>query len=57
MNECALLHGRYFLFSYSFEPPIDTAVQLAEKNLNWGATHDAWVFSILDATQVLFVYI
>lgn len=37
---------------YRYEAPIDTAHQLAEKNLEWGATHDAWIFSILEAKQV-----
>ncbi|XP_037033035.1 glutamate receptor 1-like [Bradysia coprophila] len=34
-----------------YEAPIDTPHQLAAKNLEWGATHDAWIFSILLATQ------
>ena len=34
-----------------YEKPIDTVAQLAESDLEWGATHDAWIFSILAATQ------
>lgn len=41
---CHLLHR--------YEPPIDTPHQMAEHNLQWGATQDAWIFSILLATQV-----
>lgn len=37
----------------SYEQSIDTARQLAERDWEWGATHDAWIFSILLATQVL----
>lgn len=42
-----------------YEAPIDTVHQLAEKQLEWGATHDAWIFSILLATEVseIFIYI
>lgn len=39
----------FFLFSY--EASIDTAKQLADSNMGWGATHDAWIFSISLATQ------
>lgn len=39
--------------THRFEAPIDTAHQLAERDLEWGATHDAWIFSIIDATQVI----
>lgn len=35
-----------------YEPPIDTAHDLAAHNMEWGATQAAWVFSILLATQV-----
>lgn len=42
----------FFKIIYRYEAPIDTAHQLAEKDLEWGATHDAWIFSILDAKQV-----
>lgn len=38
---------------HRFEAPIDTAQQLASSHLEWGATHDAWIFSIIDATQVI----
>lgn len=41
-----------YVFQHSYELPIDTPTQLAEKDHLWGATHDAWIFSILDATQV-----
>lgn len=36
-----------------FGAPIDTAQQLADKNMEWGGTNIAWTFSILDATEVL----
>uniref|UniRef100_A0A1B0CF95 Ionotropic glutamate receptor C-terminal domain-containing protein n=1 Tax=Lutzomyia longipalpis TaxID=7200 RepID=A0A1B0CF95_LUTLO len=35
--------------------PIDTPVQLAESNMQWSATHDAWIFSIQSATHPLLV--
>lgn len=41
---------------HRYEPSIDTVHQLAEKNMEWGATHDAWIFSIQSATKVC-VYI
>lgn len=31
---------------------IETVEQLANSDVNWAATHDAWIFSILAATQV-----
>lgn len=31
--------------------PIDTPLQLAESNMEWSATHDAWIFSIQSATH------
>uniref|UniRef100_A0A182Q9U2 Ionotropic glutamate receptor C-terminal domain-containing protein n=1 Tax=Anopheles farauti TaxID=69004 RepID=A0A182Q9U2_9DIPT len=34
-----------------FEKPIDTVQDLADRNLHWGSTHDAWIFSIQLATQ------
>ncbi|XP_053671602.1 uncharacterized protein LOC128721830 [Anopheles nili] len=34
-----------------FEKPIDTVQDLADRNLPWGSTHDAWIFSIQLATQ------
>lgn len=30
------------------EPPIDTYADLARSNVNWSATHLAWIYSILD---------
>lgn len=35
-----------------FEKSIDTVQDLADRNLRWGSTHDAWIFSIQLATQV-----
>lgn len=35
-----------------FESAIETVDQLANSDVTWGATHDAWIFSILAATQV-----
>uniref|UniRef100_A0A182N544 Ionotropic glutamate receptor C-terminal domain-containing protein n=1 Tax=Anopheles dirus TaxID=7168 RepID=A0A182N544_9DIPT len=35
-----------------FGKSIDTVQELAERNLRWGSTHDAWIFSIQLATQV-----
>ncbi|EAT48971.1 AAEL000007-PA [Aedes aegypti] len=34
-----------------YEPPVDTLEDLANSNLPWASTHDAWIFSILMATQ------
>uniref|UniRef100_A0A182P639 Ionotropic glutamate receptor C-terminal domain-containing protein n=1 Tax=Anopheles epiroticus TaxID=199890 RepID=A0A182P639_9DIPT len=34
-----------------YEKSIDTVQELAERNLPWGSTHDAWIFSIQLATQ------
>lgn len=35
-----------------FEPAIETVQQLSVSDYQWAATHDAWIFSILAATQV-----
>lgn len=35
-----------------FERPIDTAVELASSGMLWTATHEAWVFAILDAEEL-----
>lgn len=45
LRVCVFLFCRY-------EPPIDDVHQLSKSNLEWGATHDAWVFSILNAEGV-----
>ncbi|XP_035776017.1 uncharacterized protein LOC118458019 [Anopheles albimanus] len=34
-----------------FEKSIDTVQDLADRNLRWASTHDAWIFSIQLATQ------
>ncbi|XP_052869319.1 uncharacterized protein LOC128274994 [Anopheles cruzii] len=34
-----------------FEKSIDTVQDLADSDLRWGSTHDAWIFSIQLATQ------
>lgn len=34
------------------EKSIDTVEELANSEMKWGATHDAWIFSILLTTQV-----
>uniref|UniRef100_A0A182JNI1 Ionotropic glutamate receptor C-terminal domain-containing protein n=1 Tax=Anopheles christyi TaxID=43041 RepID=A0A182JNI1_9DIPT len=34
-----------------YEKSIDTVQDLADRNLHWGSTHDAWIFSIQLATQ------
>ena len=33
---------------------IDTVEELAASGMEWGSTHDAWIFSILLATQVFY---
>ncbi|KXJ76291.1 glutamate receptor U1-like [Aedes albopictus] len=40
-----------------YERPIDTLEDLANSNLPWASTHDAWIFSILMATQPIIVKI
>ncbi|XP_065072632.1 uncharacterized protein LOC135697012 [Ochlerotatus camptorhynchus] len=40
-----------------YEPPIDTVLELAQSNIPWASTHDAWIFSILMATQPTIVKI
>lgn len=50
----------FYLFEYHFliilefryEDPINTVTQLVNSGLEWGATHDAWLFSILLSTDV-----
>ncbi|XP_066993966.2 probable glutamate receptor [Anabrus simplex] len=34
-----------------FEPPIDTVEDLALRDMPWAANHEAWVFSIKEATE------
>ncbi|XP_055604897.1 uncharacterized protein LOC129753122 [Uranotaenia lowii] len=34
-----------------YENPIDTVQDLADSDMHWASTHDAWIFSILMATQ------
>ncbi|XP_052565949.1 glutamate receptor ionotropic, delta-2-like [Culex pipiens pallens] len=34
-----------------YQKPIDTLLDLANSDLHWASTHDAWIFSILMATQ------
>lgn len=35
----------------SYEPPVDTVTDLVNSQLQWGATHDAWIFSLREATE------
>lgn len=37
---------------FRYKPPIDNYHQIAQWNVEWGATHDAWIYSILTATEV-----
>lgn len=39
-------------FCLRYENPIDTVQQLVDSDMEWGATHDAWIFSILLSTEV-----
>lgn len=32
-------------------PPVDSVADLANSGLGWGATHDAWIFSLREATE------
>lgn len=34
-----------------FLPPVDSVADLAKSGLGWGATHDAWIFSLREATE------
>ncbi|XP_046988138.1 uncharacterized protein LOC124593834 [Schistocerca americana] len=34
-----------------YEPPIDSVRDLYESGIEWAATHEAWVFSLREATQ------
>lgn len=40
-----------------YEAPIDTAHQLAARNMEWGATQDAWTYSIRLASQVNIIWL
>ncbi|KAF2887418.1 hypothetical protein ILUMI_18755, partial [Ignelater luminosus] len=40
-----------------YENPIETVWDLAGSGLNWGATQDAWIFSILDEKRPQYVTI
>lgn len=42
------------LYYFRYKPPIDNYHQIAEGNVEWGATHDAWIYSIITATEVCF---
>lgn len=35
-----------------YETPINTMKDLGDKNVEWGATHDSWSFSLTTATSV-----
>lgn len=35
-----------------YEKSIDTVQDIVDRRLDWGATHDAWLFSLLLTTQV-----
>lgn len=37
-----------------FEKSTDTVQALIDSPMNWGATHDAWIFSLLLSTDVSF---
>lgn len=42
-----------FIYNHlRYEQSIDTVRQLADRNMEWGATQEAWIYSILLATQV-----
>ncbi|XP_077285106.1 putative glutamate receptor [Arctopsyche grandis] len=40
-----------------YEDPIDTVQQLVDRDMEWGATHDAWIFSILLSTEPNIVHL
>ncbi|XP_068084386.1 uncharacterized protein [Anabrus simplex] len=42
-----------------YEPPIDTVDDLAKSGIHWAATHEAWIFSLREATDpiVRFLYL
>lgn len=35
-----------------YEPSIDTVQDIINRDMEWGATHDAWIFSITQSTEV-----
>lgn len=37
-----------FLTIFRYEPPIDTQEDLAHSGVRWSATHNAWIYSIMD---------
>lgn len=34
-----------------YEKPIDTPKELVERNLEWGGSHDAWVYALADSDE------
>lgn len=36
-----------------YEPSVDTIQDIVGKNLIWGATHDAWTFSLILSQEVM----
>lgn len=36
-----------------YEPSVDTIQDIVDKNLIWGATHDAWTFSLILSQEVM----
>lgn len=36
----------------SYEPSIDTIQDIVNRRMVWGATHDAWIFSLTSSTEV-----
>lgn len=40
-----------------FEPSIDTVQDIVDRGLEWGATHDAWIFSLTLSSEVRIISI
>lgn len=35
-----------------YEPSIDTVQDIVDRRVEWGATHDAWIFSLTLSSEV-----
>lgn len=52
-----ILHRKGIFIFFRYEKAIRTVEDLADSNMHWGATHEAWVFSIKSAKQVIKIFL